>query len=401
MPLTDTKIRQLKPADEVYSVNDSDGLYLYINTSGHKVWKVRFTNNLGQRKLKKIGNYPAMTIKEARLMRDDIVDQKIVSQSEKVEEPRILTFSDVANDWWNFKRAKAVGDLPRGGAINHSRSALDNDILPLLDNMAFADVKRADLIRIIRAVEVRQAKASVDKICTYLKAIYKYAVLHEYCEYNLADNLKSLVVLNKVKRNYPHLKDNQLGDFASRLKAAKAFPITKKALRLMVYTGVRSAEVKQAQETQFDLEKKIWKIPPEYVKQLRNLALLDPSVPDYIIPLSDQAVEIVKEAIQWSKGEKYLFNSPYKPNQPLSVNIFCQLIRRMGYTNNELSPHGLRSTMSTVLNDSGLFKREWIEAQLSHADENKVRGTYNHAEYIEHRANMMQWWSDYLDEKFK
>lgn len=397
MALTETKIRQLKPSTEVFCVNDGDGLYLYINISGKKTWKVRYTDSSGKRPLVKIGMHPEISLKEARTIRDNFQKNKSV---EPIAKPKVLTFGDVAESWHAFRQKKYLGEIPRAGMIKTSRNSLDFDILPVLGEKTFSDVTKLDLIQLIRSIEIREAKNTIEKTCTYLKDIYKYAVLHEYCEYNLADNLRSLIAINTVKRNYPHLRDSELSDFGPRLEQAEAFPITKRALRLLAYTGVRSAEVRQAQITQFDLDKKVWRIPPENVKQLRKLALIDPNVPEYLIPLSDQAIEIVKEAEAWSAGEKYLFNSPYKPNQQMGVNVFCQLIRRMGYTNDELSPHGLRATMSTVLNDSGLFKREWIEAQLSHADENKVRGTYNHAEYVEHRSKMMQWWADYLDNKF-
>jgi integrase len=116
-----------------------------------------------------------------------------------------------------------------------------------------------------------------------------------------------------------------------------------------------------------------------------------------VIPLSKQAIEIIESAIEWSHGSEYVFSSPILKNKPIHFNALNRAIRLMGYTKDDLTSHGLRSTMSTVLNESDLFKSEWIEAQLSHTDKNLVRGTYNHADYINQRDRMMQWWADYLN----
>lgn len=133
-----------------------------------------------------------------------------------------------------------------------------------------------------------------------------------------------------------------------------------------------------------------------HVKQFRRRVVLGMQVPDYLVPLSDQAVEIVQSAMDWSAGEKYVFASPRQAGQALHFNTLNTLIRRMGYSSEQLSSHGLRSTLSTILNDSGLFQSSWIEAQLSHTDKDQTRGSYNHAEYLNQRQEMMQWWADYL-----
>ncbi|WP_151722868.1 tyrosine-type recombinase/integrase, partial [Acinetobacter ursingii] len=150
--------------------------------------------------------------------------------------------------------------------------------------------------------------------------------------------------------------------------------------------GVRGAELLLAEPHHFDLKDKIWRIPALHIKQFRRKVILGHEIPDFLVPLSDQALEILKDVMQWSLGEKYIFASPRKHNQPIHFNTLNMAIRKMGYDKHQLSSHGLRSTFSTILNDSGLFQDNWIESQLSHIDKNRTRASYNHAEYLAQRT---------------
>ncbi|SPJ22194.1 Prophage CP4-57 integrase [Prolinoborus fasciculus] len=218
-----------------------------------------------------------------------------------------------------------------------------------------------------------------------------------YCEYNIAHGLHKILVNNKIKKNYPHLNSDELSNFLAKLNQINTDPIIKKALLFKLYTGVRGGELLLCEPHHFDLDKKIWKIPALHIKQYRRKVILGHDIPDFFVPLSDQALEVVKSALVWSHGEKYVFSSPRNNNKPIHFNTLNLIIRKMGYTKNELTSHGLRSTFSTILNESGLFQSNWIEAQLSHTDKNKTRASYNHAEYFNQRMEMMQWWGDFID----
>lgn len=305
-----------------------------------------------------------------------------------------MLFQEVAQEWWDFKLKKAKGDQPRGGALHTSSMTLKNDVFPSIGEKVFHEVKRSDLIRVIRKIESRGSAETATKLCSYLKQIYKYAILNDYCELNIASNLSDLLVEKRIKKNHPFLDINQIPEFKTRLLMVKCSPTIKKAIWFMLYTGARGAEIRKAELKHFDLEKKLWYIPALHIKQLRNKALYDETIPDFVMPLSSHAIDILTSAIEHSYGEKYIFSSPYFKDEPINVNALNDVIRKMGYSSRELSAHGLRATLSTNLNNSGLFNREWIETQLTHADENKVRGSYNHAQYIEQRMNMMQWWGD-------
>lgn len=395
MSLTEQRVRQAKPREKMYFVADDDGLSLKIEPNGNKSWSYRYSlPNSTKRPRVKLGVYPSMSLKEARLARDDKKDE-VFGQNESISD--VLTFEKVAMEWLDFKEKNALEDRPRSGVLELAHVALTQDILPLLGEKDFLSLKRFDLVQVMRHIESRGVKEPVKKACSYLNQIYDYAVAMGYTDYNLAIGLQKVIIKQRVKQHYPHLQTEDLPEFLNKLKDNTAHPIVKKALWLKLYTGVRGAELLSAEPHHFDLENKIWRIPAMHVKQFRRRVVLGMQVPDYLVPLSDQAVEVVQSAIDWSVGEKYVFASPRQAGQPLHFNTLNTLIRRMGYSSEQLSSHGLRSTLSTILNDSGRFQSSWIEAQLSHTDKDQTRGSYNHAEYLNQRQEMMQWWADYLD----
>lgn len=399
MSLTDKKVKNARPKAKIYFLADDEGLSLRIDPTGLKSWCYRYTDLNKKRFRKTLGHYPEISLKQAREERDH---KKIILQKTGIWEgnkinPGKISFVEIAYEWMSFKTKNSLGDQPRCGVLALAKTCLDKDIIPIIGNMPFTEIKRMDLVNVVRKIEERGVKEPVKKACSYLNQIYDYAVAVGYADLNIAINLNKVLIKTKIKINYPYLKGDEIGEFINKLKDYKAHPIVKKALWLKLYSGVRGAELIQAKPEHFDLENKLWRIPAIHVKQLRRKALMGFDVPDYIVPLSDQAIEVVKSALEWSHGERYVFSSPRKVGQHIHFNSINTIIRRMGYDKDKLSSHGLRSSMSTILNESGLFKSEWIEAQLSHSDKDQTRGTYNHAEYITQRLEMMQWWGDYIN----
>ena len=397
MSLTEAKIKQLKPAERSFFVADQDGLSLKVDTNGNKSWSYRyFDPNTQTRRRKKLGDYPALNLKQARQKRDEY--QLEFSRSPDFKHNH-LCFKHVVDEWLNFKSHHFPNAHPRCGVVELARIAMQRDALPLLGDRIFSELKRFDLVMIIRKIEMRNVKEPVLKMASYLNQLYDYAVAMGYCEINLANQLNKVLKEQKIKQHYPYLTANDLPTFLKRIDQDTSHPIVKKALLFKLYTGVRGAEILSAQPHHFDLENKIWNIPAIHVKQFRRKVLLGFDVPDYQVPLSEPALHILLSALQWSAGDQFVFASPKKANSPLHFNTLNSMIRRLGYEKGQLSAHGLRSTMSTILNDSGHFEASWIEAQLSHVDQNKTRASYNHAQYLEQRQRMMQWWADFIDNK--
>ena len=398
MSLTESKLRQAKPTDKIYFLSDDDGLSLKIEPNGTKTWSYRYTQAETKKRSRiKLGVYPIIGLKEARQKRDEY-KVGIHQLGSITKKNSILMFSQIASEWLLFKKKNALGDEPRCGVIELSSKCLHSDILPELGEIPFKDVQRLDLVNIIRKIELRQVKEPTKKACSYLNQLYDYAVAMGYCEYNIANGLNKILVNNKIKKNYPYLKSHDIPGFINKLNQVNTHTLIKKALWLKLYTGVRGTELLLSEPHHFDIENKMWKIPALHIKQFRRKVILGHEIPDFLVPLSDQAICIIKSALEWSYGEKYVFSSPRYKDKPIHFNTLNTVIRKMGYSKNELSSHGLRSTFSTILNESGLFQQNWIEAQLSHTDKNKTRASYNHADYINQRREMMQWWGNYIQD---
>lgn len=396
MSLTEFKVRQAKPKDKIYFLADDEGLSLKIEPNGRKSWSYRYSLEGGAKRPRvKLGVYPSMLLKDARSARDEY---KLNNYSFNGSiNKKIKSFKDICEEWLEFKTRNSFSDEPRCGVIQLAKKCLYKDIYPELSDIAFEDVKRYDLVAVIKKIESREVKEPVKKAYSYLNQIYDYAVAMGYCEYNIALGLNKILVNNKIKKNYPYLKQKEISNFIMRLKEVNTHPIIKKALWFKLYTGVRGAELLLSEPHHFDLENKVWKIPALHIKQFRRKVILGHDIPEFLVPLSDQAILIIKSALEWSHGEKYVFFSPRIKNKPLHFNTLNTIVRKMGYGKNDLSSHGLRSTFSTILNESGLFQQNWIESQLSHTDKNKTRASYNHAEYLNQRIEMMQWWGNYIE----
>ena len=212
-----------------------------------------------------------------------------------------------------------------------------------------------------------------------------YGIATGRAERNPANDIKGALKTH-VKKHFAHLKAIELPEFLEKVKAYDGHPQTKLAVTLLMLTFVRTTELRGATWDEIDLDKAEWCIPAERMKMRRV----------HIVPLSRQAVAAFKELQRLNGQWKYVFPNPYKPIKHMSENAVLYALYRMGY-HSRTTGHGFRHTASTILNESGLFDSDAIERQLAHVQGNKIRGVYNHAEYLPERRKMMQWWADYLD----
>lgn len=397
MPLSDTAVRQAKPKDKDYTLPDLDGLALFIAARGTKSWHFRFSWQGKQARIS-LGTYPEISLKEARARRDEArskvangIDPRIPAD----QAPDVLLFSTVAEQWFAFKAPRLTAG--RQGSANQSRRYLDKDILPRLGHKPIADIKRADVLAVVQSLEVRGALNVAEKVRTWLRQIFRYAIVHGYVDTNPASDLDAVAALQPPVKHNPILRKDELGEFVRRLRVFPGSPVAKAGIQLLLLTGVRTAELRYASPDQFDLEAGLWRVPADTVKQLKKRVRLEgDAVPDYIVPLSKQAIEIVRGLkLQYGKYP-YLLPGRNDQTKTISENTLNVGIKNMGYEG-RLTGHGIRGTLSTALYEAG-YTSAWVEAQLSHADQNAVRGSYNHAEYVEQRAGMMQAWADMLDE---
>jgi integrase len=401
MALSDTAVKQAKPAEKEYTLGDGLGLSLLVRPNG-KYWVFRYTL-AGTRKKMFFGTYPEVPLKRARERRDEArrliaegTDPNDTGTTEEV--PQVLLFRTVVQEWVEFREPRLTKG--RRGSAALAKGYLDKDILPILGDLPLVEIKRADVLRVVRQVEARKAFNVAKKIRTWLHQIFRFAIVHGYTEINPATDLDIVAAQAPPVRHNPWLEAKDLGEFLRDLEGYQGALLVKLGIKLLMLTGVRTAEVRYATHDQFDLKKGIWAIPASSVKQLQKLVHEQgTSVPDYLVPLSRQAIAVVKEIQTYTSFYTLLLPGRSDPAKPFSENTLNFAIKRMGYEG-RLTGHGLRGTLSTALYEWG-YPGSWIEAQLSHADENKVRGAYNHAMYVEQRRGMMQAWADFLDQEVK
>ena len=408
--LSDYAIKQTKPAVREYYLKDGAGLYLRVKTSGHKSWIFRFYWGGKQEKLS-FGKYPDVSLKLARTLRHEArealaknIDPRVWKQQQEAVAANTLTFRKFAPIWLEFKLkklgAKTSKEKKNGGrqstAIQIERY-LRLDIFPLLGDKPIGKITRADLLAVQRKIEKRGSLSIAEKVRTWLNEIFRYAVATGEIEMNPASDLDMAAIpYRKIKHN-PHLSMTEMPELLAKLSQYQGTRQTILGLKLLLLTGVRTGELRFAEPHQFDLDNGIWRIPAEDVKQLQKIkAQKDQNVPDYLVPLPTQAIRIIRELQSCMfPAQRYLLCHQSNPREAISENTLNGALKRMGFKD-RLTGHGIRATISTALNELD-YKKDWIEAQLSHSDKDQIRATYNHAEYVEQRRQMMQEWADRLD----
>lgn len=405
--LSDRTLKNAKPQIEQYSLKDGLGLFFIIEPNGSRYWHFRFSWAKKQQRIS-LGIYPEISLKDARQLRDEArmliargIDPR---QQRELQENQAdqLFFKEFVQDWLILKRRKlsinGKKEIGRKSTIKQLEAYLEKDILPVLGGIPIKDIKRSDVLIIQRNVEARGALHIASKCRRWLNEMFRAAVVQGHIEINPAADMDIVALPEPPRRHHPHLKINELPDF---LKALSNYPgdvQTKLGIKLLLLTGVRTIELRKAEPHHFDLEKNLWTIPAEHVKQLQKKAQSqDKGVPPYIVPLSQQAKEIVQHLLSICYPmQKYLFLHRLNPEKMISENTLNYGIqKRLGY-HGKLNGHGIRGTISTALNELG-YEKDWIEAQLSHSQKDQIRAAYNHAEYVEQRREMMQDWADMLN----
>jgi integrase len=387
--LTDRAVKSTTASKKIRKLSDGNGLTLVVYPNGSKYWAYRY-RYLGKEKTLSLGIYPEVTLAEAR---DRLADaRKLVSNGQDPSEVRKSlrrqaaisaenSFEAIAREWL---AAKAPGLVPRHAS--YIRRRMENDLLPTLGSRPIKDITAPELLSVVRTIENRGAVDLASRALQYCGQVFLYAIATGRAERNPAADLKGALKTH-VKKHFAHLKALELPEFLEKVNAYHGHAQTKLAVMLLMLTFVRTSELRGATWDEIDLHKAEWRIPAHRMKMRR----------DHIVPLSKQAVAAFEELRRLNGNWKYVFPNPRNPAKHMSENAVLYALYRMGY-HSRATGHGFRHTASTVLNESGLFNSDVIERQLAHVQGNKVRGVYNHAEYLPERRKMMQWWADYLDQ---
>ena len=408
MALSDLTVRQAKAADKTYSLPDTDGLGLVVAPTGGKSWHLRYYW-LGKQKRISLGNYPEIGLREARTLRDEaraLLARGINPHTDRKQKRHAVklaadyTFKAVFDAWVEHRRKELKEG--RQSTLSQILRIFGKDVLPALGKMSIYDIRRPQLLGVLARIEERKAFTTAEKVRTWLSQLFRYAlVIVEGLEANPASDLDVVAEPKPPVSHNPYLHLPELPNFLQKLRRYNPRGWqTQLGIRLLFLTGVRTGELRLATPDQFDLDRGLWIIPPQIVKQLqdemRKAGKRPQDVPPYIVPLSLQAIEIVRYLLGVMRpAQVHLLTHRSELKKRVSENTLNAALKRMGYED-QLTGHGIRGTISTALNEIG-YPKIWVDAQLSHSDPNKVSSAYNHAKYVEPRRRMMQDWADRLD----
>ena len=407
MAFTDTAVRQAKVSGTAYTLGNLDGLSLAVSPQGGKSWHFRYYWG-GRQKRMSLGTSPKVSLREARKARDEARallakgGNPHTHRKQKRQTARLAgehTFEALFQQWIEHRKSEISieGD---NNTLAKMLRIFHHDALPFLDRRPIHEIRRLDLLEVIERIERRNALSIAQDSRNWLKQLFRFALVKTPgLEYNPASDLDVVAVSRPPERHHPFLRMDELPELLRALRDDPGMERpTRLGLRLLLLTGVRTCELRLTTPDQFDLERGLWKIPPENVKQLQGKVRKagKDALPPYLVPLSAQAVEIVRELLAaFLPSQRHVLCSRDETGKPMGRTTLNAALRRIGYRN-RLTGHGLRGTLSAALDEIG-HPATWIEAQLSHADPNAIRAAYNHAEYVEQCQHMMQDWADRLD----
>ncbi len=404
-PLTDSKCTGAKPQAKDYSLYDGHGLILFIRKSGSKVWRYKYKRTNGKDGLMTLGNFPALTLKAARGRRReceelianniDPIENDII---QKIKLKNAYSFEAIAREWH-----KEYSKTGRWGIETAERALrnLEEYVFVMIGATSIDTIKPKDLAVVLRSIEEKGYTEVVKKTRQRLNSIFAFAISKGLIEENPAYFLKDVFVTTKAPKHHPQLALNRLPELQQRLANDTGYPLTKLCTNFALHTFVRSSELRFARWAEFDLKKCVWNLPAtrEHIVGQKYSNRGAKMKTEHLIPLSPQAIQLLKEIHQYSGITKNVFPKNGDPNGFISESTINKTLRRLGYdTDKEVCGHGFRGMACSALVQSTLFQKEAVEKQMSHQERDQVRLAYTHqAEYLEERKAMLNWWSDYLE----
>lgn len=390
MPLTDIKIRSLKSKAKPYKTTDDRGLYLEVYPNGSKLWRYKYLF-LGKDKRIALGSYPEVGLAAVRRKRDNIklkLHEGVDPGAERKRE-KLLAIYKGANTFGDLAREYIDKMVAEGLAATTTTKA--KWLLEQLDPIAeqpIADLKPIDVLAALKRLEAKGKLETARRCRSFAGRVFRYAAATGRAEADPTSLLRGALITPKTKHHSAILDPDAVGELLRSIDAYSGHLITRIAMKLSLHVMARPGEIRQAQWPEFDIDKAVWKIPAERMKMRRPHA----------VPLSRQVLAYLTELEPLTGPDGFVFPAFHTSQRPLSENTINQAFRRMGYAIGEVTAHGLRTTASTLLNESGKWSADAIERSLAHADADSVRATYNRGLYWDERVAMHQWWSDYLDE---
>jgi integrase len=378
--LTDMQIRKAKPTEKPQKLSDSGGLFLFVPPTGSKLWRQAFRFN-GKQLLLSHGAYPKVSLTDARKARDEAKDKL-----SRGIDPRVKvdvgddTFGAIAQEFL----AKVTSEEKSPLTIAKKQYLLG--LLSEFNDRPVASITAPELLKVLRKTEDQRKFETTHRTKSLFSQIARYAIATGRAERDISTDLRGALTTAKVVHRAAITNPKKVG---ALLRAIDGYDfgatITRLALQLLALTFVRPGELRSAEWSEIDGD--VWIIPASKMKMKR----------EHRVPLSKQALSVIEELRAITGKGKYLFPCLYATQRTMSENTLSQALRRMGYDQDDMTPHGFRAMAATLLNECGKWNPDAIERQLAHTDRNAVRRAYQRAEFWDERKIMMQWWADYLD----
>jgi len=393
MALTDVAIRNAKPREKPYKLGDTGGLFLLVQPSGGRLWRLKYRIDGREKKLG-IGTYPEVSLSDARRRRDEARELIAAGKDPSLEKQRSKARSrmEAANSFEAIAAeycAKRKCDGERGWApATASRSEYLLGLLRgSIGQMPITEIEPADILEAVRRIERKGNLESARRTLQLSGAVFRYAVATARLRSDPTRDLRGALTVPRVTHYGAITEPARVGELLRAIDGYQGIGMAKAALQLAPHLFVRPGELRHAEWSEIDLEAALWIIPGHKMKMRKA----------HHVPLSRQAVALFGDLQALTGPSGYVFPSIRSRARPMSENTINGALRRLGYMSGEMTAHGFRAMASTLLNESGMWHPDAIERALAHKDSDKVRAAYHRGAHWDERVRMAQWWSDRLN----
>ena len=391
MALSDTALRNAKPQKAKYKLYDDGGLLIVVTPSGGKLWRFKYRINSSEKQLS-FGAYPDVSLKDARARRDQaraLIADGIDPGAEKKRKQAAAaieaanTFKAIADEFVQKRELDGMAEATMI-KLRWFNSLLEADV----GSRPVSEIQPVELLAAIKKIEKAGNHETAKRVRAFAARVFRYAVITGRCRFNPAADLGEALIVPKVKHHAALIEPDDVGRLLRAIDVYRGHGLCPLALKMLPHVFVRPGELRHAEWEEFDLERAVWRIPAVKMK-MRS---------DHTVPLSTQVLAILNEAALCRGRSKYVFPAVSSWQSPMAENTLNVALRRMGFSADEMTSHGFRSTASSLLNESGLWSPDAIERALAHQSSDAVRAIYHRGKHWDERVRMAQWWSDYLDD---
>jgi integrase len=404
-PLTiKSMVSMAKKEGNATKIPDGGGLYFVAEPERSSWWRFDYRFE-GKQKTLSIGSYPEISLVDARNKRTKLreqvanaIDPSQQRKAERVSQSGANSFESIAREWWVHTKDKWTE-----GHAQRTLTRLINDVFPYVGSMPINDITAVVLLGTIRQIESRRAIESARRTNQACDGVFAYGIGTGRCENNPATAIRSVLKPAPPQKNFARLKEtSDISLLLKTIEEYKGSAIVRAALQLLPLTFVRPGELAKLECSDIDFNKALWTVPAHVKKQ--SAALKNNPDRVHLVPLSQQAITILKNIYQLTGNGRYVFtglrtSSSSQYERHMAMEALLGALRRMGYSKEEMTAHGFRGIASTRIREigKGKFREEVIETQLAHTVKSKTQGAYDHSEYLDERRDLMQWWSDHID----